>query len=196
MDMPKLGAAHKAMLALVGDWAGEETMHPSPWMPKGGKRKAKIANRLALGGFAVVQDYEQLGEGGMPGFLGHGVVTYDGAKDEYVMSWFDMFAPSEFRGKFKDGSWVLTARSPMGWHRATWTIAGDAYSFRMEGSQDGRDWSPMMDGAYKRRAVRKGAGAAKTKAAPPPKDAEIAGRSKTAAKVAAKPAAAKKAKRA
>ena len=31
MDMPKPGDAHKKLETLVGEWQGDETLHPAPW---------------------------------------------------------------------------------------------------------------------------------------------------------------------
>ena len=59
MDMPKPGPAQQQLARLAGNWSGEEKLLPSPWDPKGGIATGKAANRLALDGWIVVQDYEQ-----------------------------------------------------------------------------------------------------------------------------------------
>jgi hypothetical protein len=173
MEMPQLTSAHEAMRVMLGEWRGEERMEPSPWIPGGGVRKARVVNAPGLGGFAVIQDYLQEGEAGAPGFEGHAVIYYDGRAAEYVMHWFDSFSPSEFRGGIKDGAFVLTARSPQGLVRSTWRFDGErAYAFRMETSADGASWAPMMEGTY--RKVR----SASAKAGKPARTAGAKGRPK------------------
>jgi hypothetical protein len=171
MQMPQLTSAHEAMRVMLGTWAGEERMAPSPWAPGGGVRTARVVNVSGLGGFAVIQDYVQEGERGAPGFVGHAVITHDARAGEYVMHWFDSFSPSEFRGGIKDGAFVLTSRSPQGLVRSTWRFDGDhAYEFKMETSVDGSTWAPMMDGAYRKvRSAPARAGKGRKAARPRPK---------------------------
>ena len=76
MEMPRPGAPHEKLNALIGTWIGEETIHPSPWDPQGGQTEARIVNRSALGGFVVEQDYEQRRDGKIS-FEGRGIFGYD-----------------------------------------------------------------------------------------------------------------------
>jgi hypothetical protein len=149
MDMPKAGPAQEKLKAFVGEWRGQERMHPTPWMPAGGMRDAKVSNRLALDGFVVIQDYVQL-DGGKPTFQGHAVILKNPHADNYQMHWFDVFAPSLFKGSFDGKTGVFTSESPMGYTRATFEFSDRSYKFKMEGSQDGKTWSPMMDGDYQK----------------------------------------------
>jgi hypothetical protein len=150
MDMPKPGPAQERLKAFVGEWRGQEKMHPTPWMPEGGMRDAKISNRLALDGFAVVQDYMQL-DNGKPAFQGHAVIMANQKGDAYQMHWFDSFSPSLFEGSFDGKKAVFTHKSPMGFNRASFDFSKPgAYIFKMEMSQDGKTWSPMMDGEYQK----------------------------------------------
>lgn len=153
MDMPKPGDAHKKLQAMIGQWSGTETMHPNFWDPSGGSAAATITNRWVLDGFAVVQEYEQRRKG-VPNFSGHGVIWFDPARAEYVMTWWDsmMGTSSEFRGQFEDD--VLTLRSPMpqgGHSRVAFDMRNPAsYAFLMEVSEDGVAWQPAMEGRYRR----------------------------------------------
>jgi uncharacterized protein DUF1579 len=152
MDMPRPGAAHEKLKAFVGQWSGEETIAPSPMDPTGGTAYAKIDNRLALGGFVVIQDYAQE-RGGTVNFEGHMVMSYDAAKNEYVMDWWDSFGlgRTEYRGTFEGRSLTLVATTPMGRARATYDHSQDGfYGFKMEISVDGATWIPFMTGEYKR----------------------------------------------
>jgi hypothetical protein len=151
MEMPKPGDAHARLHALAGRWGGEETVHPAPWDPAGGAATAFISNRIALGGFAVVQEYEQYREG-KPTFSGHGLFWWDDAANEYVMTWFDsmMGRPSDFRGAFDGDVLRLTQAMPQGgFSRCTFDcgLPGE-YVFVMEVSDDGQTWTPALEGAY------------------------------------------------
>ncbi len=154
MEMPKPGKAHELLKKLAGSWHGDETMHPSQWDPKGGTAQGKINNRLALGGFAMVQDYEQIRDGKTT-FEGHGVLSWDGRAREYIMHWWDsMGMPvNEFRGRLAGDKLTLIDRSPQMQHRTVWEITGDSsYSFTMEMSPDGERWTTLMTGTYGRGA--------------------------------------------
>ena len=152
MDMPRPGAEHEKLKLFVGRWTGQETIHPSPMDPAGGAAKARVDNRLALDGFAVVQDYEQE-KNGKVNFRGHAVFSYDAARKQYVMDWWDSFgmARSEYRGVFQGEVISLLTDTPMGKARATFDFPrGDRYTFRMEISMDGTLWVPFMEGQYTR----------------------------------------------
>ena len=45
MEMPTVTDSHKRLHRLAGSWLGQETMHPSPWDPKGGAATARVENR-------------------------------------------------------------------------------------------------------------------------------------------------------
>jgi hypothetical protein len=149
MDMPKPGPAQEKLKTFVGEWRGRETMHPGPWLPQGAVRDARISNRMALDGFAVIQDYAQF-DGANATFEGHAVILKSPQADGYEMHWFDSFSPSLFKGSFDGRKAVFTSDSPMGRARATFEFAGESYTFRMESSPDGESWTPMMDGEYRR----------------------------------------------
>lgn len=150
MDMPKPGHAQEKLRAFIGEWRGTETMHPSPWMPAGGVRDAVVSNRLALGDMAIIQDYTQI-DAGTTVFSGHAVILKDPHGDNYQIHWFDAFAPSMFEGAFDGQKGTFVAKSLMGLSRATYEFSGASYRFRMEGSSDGKAWSALLDGEYRRR---------------------------------------------
>ena len=148
MEMPRPGAEQRKLEILVGSWRGDETLSPSPWDPKGGTAVGRTVNRLALDGFAVIQDYQQQREG-QTNFLGHGVFRWDDGT--YVLHWFDSMgmAPSEYRGNFDGNTLVMTARLTQGFSRATFDFRRPgSYHFRMEVSPDGNQWFTMIDGQY------------------------------------------------
>jgi hypothetical protein len=163
MDMPKPGDAHKKLETLVGEWQGDETLHPAPW-DAGGAATARVSNRWIVDGFAVHQDYEQRRNGQVT-FRGHGVFWYDPTTDEYVMHWWDSMggAVNEYRGRLDGDRLALVAPMPQGGHsRTTWRLGGpDAHDFLMEISPDGERWLPAMEGRYRRHQAAPAGKAAK-----------------------------------
>lgn len=154
MEMPRPGPGHSRLNRLAGTWDGEERMHPSPWNPVGGSATAVVTNTLALDGFAVVQDYEQR-RGGDISLRGHAVVRYDEFGARYAMYWFDSMGtpPAVFEGTFEGDVLDLSTSYPGGEMRARFVFRDDtAYDYTMELSADGAQWTPFMDGHYRRRA--------------------------------------------
>ena len=150
MEMPKPTDAHRKLERLAGRWSGEERMSPSPWDPKGGTAIGRVNNKVALDGLAVVQEYEQV-SGGATTFRGHGVFRWDANEKCYVLHWFDSMgmAPNDFRGDFKGNVLTMTDKNPRGQNRATFDFTQDGkYGFKLEMSQDGKQWMTMMEGQY------------------------------------------------
>jgi hypothetical protein len=148
--MPKPGDAHRKLEKLVGDWTGDETIAPSPFDPVGGTAIGRIRNRLALDGFAVIQDYEQERNGAI-GFRGHGVFRWDEASEGYELHWFDSFgAPlSIFRGNFEGDVLTLIWAGPNGSYRAVFDLSGEnRYQYQMDVAPDGADWFTFTVATY------------------------------------------------
>jgi hypothetical protein len=170
MEMPKPSDVHKELGRLVGEWSGQETLHPSPWDPKGGTATGSVTNRWIVDGFAVAQEYEQR-RGGTVTFRGHGVFWFDPSTQEYVMHWWDSMGGTggAYRGGIDSERLMLGAPMPQGGHaRTSWTRTGpDSHTFLMEVSPDGETWRPAMEGRYQRRAAKKAPkkGAAKARKA-------------------------------
>jgi hypothetical protein len=152
MEMPKPTEAHKRMAKLAGKWKGKEHMYPSPWDPAGGPAIGTCENRMALDGFALLHDYAQE-RNGVVNFTGHGVLTYNAQEQCYVMHWWDSmgFGANVYKGNFSGDTLVMTHSMPHGQGRVSWKFPDDrSYQFRMEMSQDGKQWHPAMDGDYVR----------------------------------------------
>ena len=152
MDMPVPSEGHLRLEMLSGTWEGEEIMHPSRWDPKGGVATGRNRNRLDLGGFAVVSDYEQKRDGQIT-FTGHGVYTYSPESDQYTLHWFDCLGspPEVFVGGF-DGDVLTLAHGGPGMHARITSDFSTRGSMRatMEMSQDGGEWSVLFEATYRR----------------------------------------------
>ena len=152
MGMPKPTEVHRQLERLVGEWAGTEHMYASQWNPAGNEAVARISNRLAVDGFIVVQEYEQETDGAVT-FRGHGIFSWDAGQSCYVLHWFDSMGmpPNVFRGNFAGDVLTLSANWPQGLGRAVFDLSREGhYTFRMEASEDGKQWAPLMEGQYQR----------------------------------------------
>jgi hypothetical protein len=147
MEMPILTPEHRKLEKIAGQWEGEETMYPSPWDPAGGKATGRIKSRIALNGFALINDYEQERAGKVT-FSGHGVFTYDPKEKLYSLTWFDcMGVKAEvFKGQF-DGDVLRLAHGGPGMHvRLTYDLSeAGQLSTSMEMAQDGVNWARLFD---------------------------------------------------
>lgn len=152
MEMPKPTTGHTKLEKLAGHWEGEETMHPSQWDPKGGTALGRNKNRLALNGFALINDYEQERDGRIT-FAGHGVMSFEPKSELYILHWFDCMGspPEVFSGRF-DGDRLTVAHGGPGMHaRLTYDLTDpEQMMSRMEMSRDGTKWNTLFEGRYKR----------------------------------------------
>ena len=153
MDMPKPSAGHLLLEKLYGSWVGEETMHPSQWDPKGGVAIGRNENKLSLGGFALISDYEQERDGVIT-FTGHGVYTYAPKEDRLTLHWFNSMGspPEVFVGGF-EGDVLTLAHGGPGMHaRMTYDLSTPGtMKGMMEMSPDGAEWKVLFEAVYRRR---------------------------------------------
>lgn len=151
MQMAKPGKPHAKLAAFAGDWAGDETMHPSPWDPAGGMAKGTMKCRMECDGFALVQDYTQK-RGGKVSYRGHGVVGWDAEAKNYIWHWSDSMGgvPNTVtRGEWKGNKLVFQHTGPQGHSRYVYTFNRDgSLGFTMEHSQDGETWQPFLTARY------------------------------------------------
>ena len=154
MAMPALTEKHKKLAALAGTWVGEETIHPSPWDPKGGTGNGRMDSRIDLDGFFLVTDYVQE-RGGQICYRGHGVYGWDAGAGRYTMHWFDSIGspcPQPALGTWEGNVLRFEMADAMGHHRYVYTFEGEGrHTFKLEQSQDGKTWATFMEGRYRRK---------------------------------------------
>lgn len=150
--MPKPTEAHRKLEALAGEWVGSETLYPSPWAPEKRTAIGRTSNRMAVDGMFLINDYTEERDGAVL-FRGHGVYGWDATRGRYTMHWFDSMGmpPNETLGDWEGDTLTFRNQSSHGHGRYTYKLLGpDRYSFRMETSKDGNEWSTMMDGDFTR----------------------------------------------
>ncbi len=84
--MPKLGPEQAVLKSHVGTWDATIEMWTDPSQPPT-TSKGVDTTVLGPGGFSVLTDYQ--GEFMGAPFTGHGVMTYDAARQKYVGTWLD-----------------------------------------------------------------------------------------------------------
>jgi hypothetical protein len=153
MTMPTLVDQHRKLAAMIGSWAGEETIHPTPWDPKGGTTKGRFTARAELDGFTVVSDYVQERDGAVC-YRGHGVYGWDPNEQCFTMHWFDTMGGgvgSKASGQWQGTSVTFAQSSPMGHSRYVYTFPADGTcQFRIEMSEDGKSWAPFLVANYRK----------------------------------------------
>ena len=153
MEMPKPTDEHRRLTRLAGTWEGEDTMHPSPFDPKGGKAKSRMTARMALGGFHLISDWQQERDGRV-NFEGHGVFGWDARGKCYTIHWFDSHGVEHGAPAF--GTWdgdVLTLThetTHMGHSRQVYEVRGDTCRLQLQYSQDGRQWGTFLESQLRR----------------------------------------------
>jgi hypothetical protein len=109
---------------------------------------------LGLNGFNVIGDYEQKIDGKV-NYAGHAVWGVDPKTEELTLHWFDTMGmgPHEFRGKLENERMSVLQVSAMGLLRLEYDLRekGTMRS-KMEASKDGREWKPVFEGVYHKKA--------------------------------------------
>jgi hypothetical protein len=153
MHMPQLTEQHNKLKAFVGEWTGQDIIHPAPWNPQGATAKSRVSSKLMLDGFFLVSEYTQERDGKVT-YRGHGVYGYDAMQKKYTLHWFDSMGIDP--GPPALGDWngdtvVFTHQHVMGHGRMTYDFSKkDALSFKLEKSQDGKNWTLFIEATYKR----------------------------------------------
>ncbi len=147
MHIPQPSTEQRRLEAFVGNFASRETIHPNEHMPQGGVAETITVGRLACNGFAVAMDYSQK-VGNQVVYAGHGLFRHNPAEHVYELDWFDSMAPNgtHFRGDFTGNVLVFTAKLPNPMRLLYDFNLKGGFRFRMEVSDDGSNWKPMLDG--------------------------------------------------
>jgi predicted enzyme related to lactoylglutathione lyase len=112
-----------------------------------------MSNRMALDGFALLQEYEHE-ENGVITYRGHGIFRWDRDRHDYAIHLFDSMggSPLEYRGRYEEGAFIMLGEGPGGKARATTRLQGGGYATLYEISPDGQTWSPLVEAVYEREA--------------------------------------------
>lgn len=152
MEMPRLDENHARLARLAGRWLGDETIFPSPWGP-GATCASVIEARMAVDGFFLLTDYEQMRDGKVS-FRGHSIHGFDPHRKLVTWYWVDSMGlppPAPASGGWEGDALVLTQQTPHGQSRYTWRLDGpDRYAFAIESSKDGAAWQRFMEGRHRR----------------------------------------------
>lgn len=145
---------HAKLSKLAGSYEADEKIHPGPSDPKGGSAKGRMTARLDLGGFWLLMDYEQQREGQV-GFRGHGIFGYDPDRRQYCLFWVSSVSPvtDPMWGQYEGNTLIFQSQNPkVGWNRCSYHFNTDhSHDLKIERSQDGVDWTPMLEGHYRRK---------------------------------------------
>lgn len=116
----------------AGRWAGTEHASPSPWGP-GGPSIGRSAFHVALGGTALMQEYQQEKDGVVV-FDGHGVFLIEPDSGDVLWWWFDTmgFPPEPARGRWQGDTLHFEKTTPRGEARYRYEFAEDRYAFVIE----------------------------------------------------------------
>lgn len=149
MPMPKPAPELKKLDYFVGHWTETGDMKPGPMGP-GGKFMGQDTVKWMDGGFF------QVDEGSFDGAMGKGSEVayfgYDADKKQYTYNAFNSMGEHEVAtGSVEGDTWNWYADENMGgqsmkghyWVKMT---SPNSYDFKFEVSQDGSNWTTVMDG--------------------------------------------------
>ena len=150
MDMPKPGPERKKMEVFAGSWTLEGDMKPGPMGP-GGKMTEKETCEWMEGNFFIVchasYTSERMGSG-----VGLSVMGY--SNDDKTYTYREFSGDGEFmdsRGKLDGDTWTWTGDEKMGGmtSKSRFTMkmtSATSYNFIFDTSQDGTNWTTLMEG--------------------------------------------------
>ena len=148
-QMPKPGAEQKNLAYFAGIWKLDGNIKPGPMGP-GGKFTGTEHMEWMPGGFYLVSHSQ--GSSPMGKETGLAVYGYDADKKVYTYDEFNSVGENvHATGTFDGKVWTWTSESPMGGkpmkgHFIVTQTSATSYAFKFEMSEDGNNWSPVMDG--------------------------------------------------
>jgi hypothetical protein len=147
METPIPTAEHRRLEKMAGKWEGEELAYDSSSDSKANVAIGRINSRIALGGFALIHDYERERNGKIT-FTGHGVFTYNSKEKVYELTWFDSMGERRtvFTGQFEGDVLRLTHGVPGMHARLTHDMSRPGHLLvSMEMAEDGANWTKVFD---------------------------------------------------
>ena len=143
---------HARLAAFAGEWNGEEMVFPSRWTA-GGPATSRVAARMDLNGFYLIQDTVQMRDR-KEVFGTHGIFTYDRDDRTYKLFWYDSLGytpPSPASGGWVGNTLTLVRGSLRGNARHVYEIIDDnSYSLKIQFSPDAEGWADVLTGVYRR----------------------------------------------
>ena len=164
MEAPKPGPEVKKLGYFVGTWSNSGEVKQNPFMPAG-KFTGTSKCEWFPGGFHVV--CHDTGKGPMGTMHGLGIMAYNTEDKVYTYAGADSSGMSvAAKGNVDGNNWVYTSEDKMGgktFHGrySMVTASPDSYTFKYEMSEDGNNWTTMMEGKTTKAAKKAAAPAEK-----------------------------------
>jgi len=150
-----VAAEHTKLEALAGDWTGDELLYATGDDP-GGAARSRVEARMVLGGAFLMTSYSADREGFLP-YSGIGITGWDDKSRCYTLHWFDALGRCSAlpaTGHWDGNMLKLEEAEPGGRIRYIYILEShDHYLFRIERTQAGAAWRPLMQGSYTRVAA-------------------------------------------
>lgn len=149
MEQPKPTEQHKRLEKLVGKWTGEEKIHGSPHTTET-NATGTFDFRMDLGDLFAITDYVEKSGGGKTLLAGHGVIGWDAKQKHYTLHWFDTFGSPP--GAPGTGEWQNDTLKfhQEGSGNTIFQLTGGGLVFKIEMKVDGKGWTPIVEGKYRR----------------------------------------------
>ena len=153
--MPQPTAEHEVLGTWVGEWSGEGEMKPGPFGEGGPMTWSEQCTWFEGGRFHVI--CRSQGSGFMGPVTGLGIIGYNPGKQVYTQYGVDSNGWSAYAEGTRSGdTWVFRSQEVMGdtvyQTRATMTMTSpDTLTFAWEISEDGENWTLLMDGTSSRK---------------------------------------------
>jgi hypothetical protein len=152
---PKPGPEQKNLAYFAANWKLTGDMKPGPMGP-GGKFNGAERNEWMPGGFFLVSHTQ--GTSAMGKYTGLAVYGYDAQKKVYTYDEFNSDGENvHATGSFDGKVWTWSSDLNMGGnvaktHFIVTETSPTSYAFKFEMSQDGNNWSTIMDGTANKAA--------------------------------------------
>jgi hypothetical protein len=152
---PQLTPEHKALESWLGHWSGHGELKPGPWGEGGDMTWTEECSFFEGSHFHVVCRSE--GNGPMGPMKGLGIIGYNPEKGVYTHYGVDSSGWSGYsEGKHEGQTWKFKSQEIMGgktYHTRFKMVMGDSgeMDFSWEMSEDGSEWTVLMDGKSTRK---------------------------------------------